>query len=105
MKKVSTPWDEAVKRLPRRWLTSSCAKCQQDTYHQGYATALASPLVQGLVEAAREGYRGLDAFLTTPLRGPDADKAIGIAKEARNVVRVALAAYEEATKKEEAHGS
>ena len=47
-----------------------------------------------LLAALEASFHGLDAMLTTPMRGNAADKAIGIAKAAREQARAAIAKAE-----------
>ena len=59
---------------------------------EGRRSALADlqPRIDALVAALQAAHAGLDALLTTPLRGAKANAAIGIAKQARETVRDAL---------------
>jgi len=91
--RIPTPWDVWLEgHLPGSNAREDY-QLQANCYRQGYAAALVSEPVQGLVAAAEEAQVSLGS------------KALWGRQDAFTFLKTALAAFEKATKKEEAHGS
>jgi len=111
--RIPTPWDVWLEGHPPGSNVREDYQLQANCYRQGYATALASEPVQGLVTVARVVSAladNLEANLNLSfLDMYDAEWKRGIviayAKDISLNLKDALAAYEEAQQKEEAHGS